>query len=152
MSVLTSLAVQWLGLHACTRRGTGSIPGQGTKILQPAWCPPPKKNLSVCGDPVCHLHWDWATSTALPLGAHCSHQFLRITVAQLIFGLFAPNIILISGSANFGFSLYLHFVFLSTFTWQHRWVMQQGPLWSKWPGCDFCLPHSGEVCHSPSPC
>ena len=78
--------------------------------------PHPKKKLSVCGDPVCHLHWDWATSTALPLGAHCSHQFLRITVAQLIFGLFAPNIILISGSANFGFSLYLHFVFLSTFT------------------------------------
>ena len=28
-----SLAVQWLGLHASTAGGTGSIPGQGTKIL-----------------------------------------------------------------------------------------------------------------------
>ena len=27
-----SLAVQWLGLHASTAGGTGSIPGQGTKI------------------------------------------------------------------------------------------------------------------------
>ena len=29
-----SLAVQWLGLHALTAEGLGSIPGQGTKIPQ----------------------------------------------------------------------------------------------------------------------
>ena len=29
-----SLAVQWLGLQALTAKGAGSIPGQGTKILQ----------------------------------------------------------------------------------------------------------------------
>ena len=29
----TSLAVQWLRLHASTAGDTGSIPGQGTKIL-----------------------------------------------------------------------------------------------------------------------
>ena len=29
-----SRAVQWLGLHAFTAKGTGSIPGWGTKILQ----------------------------------------------------------------------------------------------------------------------
>ena len=29
----TSLVVQWLGLSATTAGGTGSIPGQGTKIL-----------------------------------------------------------------------------------------------------------------------
>ena len=29
-----SLAVQWLGLRAFTAEGTGSIPGQGTKIPQ----------------------------------------------------------------------------------------------------------------------
>ena len=29
-----SLAVQWLGLHAFTAEGAGSIPDQGTKILQ----------------------------------------------------------------------------------------------------------------------
>ena len=28
------LAVQWLGLHAFTAEGSGSIPGQETKILQ----------------------------------------------------------------------------------------------------------------------
>ena len=33
-----SLAVQWLGLHASTAKGTGSIPGQGTKIPQAVWC------------------------------------------------------------------------------------------------------------------
>ena len=35
-----SLAVQWLGLHTSTAGGTGSIPGQGTKIPKAAW---PKK-------------------------------------------------------------------------------------------------------------
>ena len=33
----TSLAVQWLGLHASTAGGPGSIPDRGTKILQAAW-------------------------------------------------------------------------------------------------------------------
>ena len=28
----TSLVIQWLRLHASTARGTGVIPGQGTKI------------------------------------------------------------------------------------------------------------------------
>ena len=28
----TSLAIQWLGLHAATAGGVGSIPGRGTKI------------------------------------------------------------------------------------------------------------------------
>ena len=35
--------VQWLVLHTSTARGTGSIPGRGTKILQAAWCVPKKK-------------------------------------------------------------------------------------------------------------
>ena len=34
VSILTSLAVQGLGLHSFTRRGTGSISDQGTKISQ----------------------------------------------------------------------------------------------------------------------
>ena len=33
----TSLVVQWLGLYASTARGTGLIPGQGTKIPQATW-------------------------------------------------------------------------------------------------------------------
>ena len=32
-----SLVVQWLGLHASTAGGTGSVPGQGTKIPHAAW-------------------------------------------------------------------------------------------------------------------
>ena len=63
---------------------------------------PHSKTLSVCRDPVSHLHQDWATSTALPLGTHCFHKFLRITVAKLIFVLIPANIILNFGSANFG--------------------------------------------------
>jgi len=42
---------------------------------------PHPKTLSVCHDPVSHLHQDWAPFTALPLGTHCAHKFLRITVA-----------------------------------------------------------------------
>ena len=38
-----SLAVQWLTLHASTAGGVGSIPGQGTKIPQAAWCGQNKK-------------------------------------------------------------------------------------------------------------
>ena len=34
----TSLAVQWLGLGSFTPVGLDLIPGQGTKILQAAWC------------------------------------------------------------------------------------------------------------------
>ena len=47
VSVLTSLAVQWLGLHAFTRKGTGSIPGQGNKISQTAGRPQPKNIICV---------------------------------------------------------------------------------------------------------
>ena len=32
-----SLSDQWLGLSTFTAKGLGSIPGQGTKILQAAW-------------------------------------------------------------------------------------------------------------------
>ena len=32
------LAVQWLGLHALTAEGLGSIPGRGTKIPHAAQC------------------------------------------------------------------------------------------------------------------
>ena len=35
--------IQWLGLCAFTAEGAGSIPGQGTKILQAVWCGKKKK-------------------------------------------------------------------------------------------------------------
>ena len=40
----SSLVVQWLGLCPSTAGGTGSIPGQGTKIPHALRCsPPPQK-------------------------------------------------------------------------------------------------------------
>ena len=30
--------IEWLRLGACTTRGMGSIPGQGTKIPHATWC------------------------------------------------------------------------------------------------------------------
>ena len=39
-----SLVVQWLGPHSSTAGGPGSIPGQGTKILQATDTPPPPQN------------------------------------------------------------------------------------------------------------
>ena len=39
----TSLAVQWLSLHASTAGGMGSIPGGGTKIPDATWCGQKKK-------------------------------------------------------------------------------------------------------------
>ena len=44
MKTGNSLEVQWLGLHTFTAEGVGSIPGQGTKILQAAWCGQKIKN------------------------------------------------------------------------------------------------------------
>ena len=39
----TSLAAQWLGLHACTTGGMGPIPGCGTKIPHATWHSQKKK-------------------------------------------------------------------------------------------------------------
>ena len=47
----TSLAVQWLRLHASTAWGTGSFPGQGTKIPQAAWPSQKKKKKSMIPQP-----------------------------------------------------------------------------------------------------
>ena len=41
--IRTSLAVKWLRLWASTTGGTGSIPGQGTKIPHAMWCSQKKK-------------------------------------------------------------------------------------------------------------
>ena len=37
-SIGNNLAVQWLGLHAFTAKGTGSTPGWGTEIPEAAQC------------------------------------------------------------------------------------------------------------------
>ena len=42
-TVGTSLAVQWLKLHASTAGGMGSTSGQGTRIPHAAWCGQKKK-------------------------------------------------------------------------------------------------------------
>ena len=40
---VSSLELQWLGLHAFTSEGTGSIPGEGTEIPQALWHVPTRK-------------------------------------------------------------------------------------------------------------
>ena len=45
----TSLTVQWLGLHAFTAEGVGSIPGRGAKIPQAERRGPQKKLFFYCG-------------------------------------------------------------------------------------------------------
>ena len=45
----TSLAVQWLRLHAPNAGGTGSIPGWGTNILHTAWRGHEKKKIKLIG-------------------------------------------------------------------------------------------------------
>ena len=47
MHVQNSLAVQWLGFHASTSGGTGSIPHQGTKIPHATVVQPKKKKMHV---------------------------------------------------------------------------------------------------------
>ena len=44
---------------------------------------PPEGDKIFCvgGDPVCNVHLDWATTTALPLGIHCSQNFLSKKVS-----------------------------------------------------------------------
>ena len=42
-----SLAVQWLGLCASTTGDTGSVPGQGIKILHTLWCSQINKHQSL---------------------------------------------------------------------------------------------------------
>ena len=57
-----SLVVQWLGLLAFTAEGTGSIPGQGTKIPQDAWHGQKKKkflSVEVEVDLICVHHSSW---------------------------------------------------------------------------------------------
>ena len=42
------MVVQWLGLHASTAGGVGSIPGGGAKVLFTVKCsPPPQKNIYI---------------------------------------------------------------------------------------------------------
>ena len=46
-----SLEVQWLGLCTFTAADVGSVPGQGTKILQGAWCSQKKVKLKASAYP-----------------------------------------------------------------------------------------------------
>ena len=52
ISAGNSLAVQWLGLHNFTAEGTGSIPGQESRIPQAARYGQKKKRISANPEPV----------------------------------------------------------------------------------------------------
>ena len=66
-----SLVVQWLALCAFTAEGPGSIPGQGTKILQAMMTPRKKKERIKIGIPAIpatatHTHTPCSSSCILP--------------------------------------------------------------------------------------
>ena len=72
-----------------------------------------------------------------------------------------PSLYLLCSLQTFLYSLGVLFVglrcistscLLSTFSREHRRVMQQSLLWGRWPGDDFCLPFSGGLSHSPPLC
>ena len=133
--------------------GHGFNPSSGNYASTTYIVPPslPKK-FSVEGDPVCNVHRDWATTTALLWEFNAPQNFLanrwpKQYLVSALQTLFEPLGVLVVG-----FSCISTLCLLSTFSWQHRWVMQQTPLWGRWPGGDFCLPFSGGVSHSPPPC
>ena len=56
-SLVNSLVVQWLGLHALTAEGLSSIPDHGTKIPQASWCGQKKKKATRrMPSPLCISH------------------------------------------------------------------------------------------------
>ena len=78
-SVLTSLAVQWLGLHVSLEgEPVQSLVGELRYHKVDGASHP--KTISLCHDHFSNLDQDLATSTVLPLITHCSHKLLRITV------------------------------------------------------------------------
>ena len=114
--------------------------------------PEGNKKFSVTGDSVCNVHWDWATTTALLweyiapkifLAKRCPNHYLVCSLQTLLYSL---------GVVFVGFRCISTSCLLSTFSRQHRWVMQQSLLWGRWPGGHFCLPFSGGLSHSPPLC
>ena len=82
----TSLAVQWLRLHASTAEGMGSIPGQGTKIPHATWCRHKKKKKNKKPPPKFQKHevqrasglvntWRQGENGALREGLEAPHPF-----------------------------------------------------------------------------
>ena len=111
-----------------------------------------KEKFSVSGDPVCNVHWDWATITALPLGIHCSQNFLSKRCPSHYLFFFLQTLLYSLGVLIVGFRCISTSFLLSTFSRKHRRVMQQSLLWGRWPGGDFCLPFSGGLSLSPPLC
>ena len=69
-----SLAVQWLGLCTFTAEFGGSVPGQGTKITQTAWCGKKKKKIMKLVNFVTYI----LPQLKNVLGASLVAQWLRI--------------------------------------------------------------------------
>ena len=64
------LAVQWIGPYACSSKGMGSVPGQGTKIMQLMWHGKKKTKKQKNASLLLTL-WSWTSSLQKYEQMHC---------------------------------------------------------------------------------
>ena len=76
------LTVQWLGLHTSTAAGTGSIPGQGTKILHAARCGT-KKNKDTHTHTHTHTHLCTCSKVSGGYVPGCEIAGLRVNIFSI---------------------------------------------------------------------
>ena len=150
-SVQTSMTVQWLGLRAFTRRARVQSLFREPYFHNLHRAPRKTNSLWVVilfvictgiGPPPLLFLWEY-TAPKLFLAERYPNHYLVCSLQTLFYSL---------GVVFVGFRCMSTLCLLSTFSWQHRRVMQQSLLWGRWPGGDFCPPVSGGVSHSPPPC
>ena len=94
------------------------------------------------GPPSLLFLWVYIASKIF-LAKRCPNHYLVCSLQTLLYSL---------GVLFVGFRCISTSCLLSTFSLQHRRVMQQSLLWGRWPGGHFCLPFSGALSHSPHLC
>ena len=86
------------------------------------------------GPPPLLFLWEYIAPKIF-LAKRCLNHYLVCSLQTLLYYL---------GVLFVGFRCISTLCLLSTFSRQHRRVMQQSLLWGRWPGGDFCLPVSGD--------
>ena len=108
-------------------------------LPQPAYCPPGGKKNSLwvvilfvtctgIGPPSLLFLWEYIAPKIF-LAKRCPSHYLICSLQTLLYSL---------GVLFVGFRCISTSCLLSTFSRQHRWVMQQSLLWGRWPGALLC--------------
>ena len=147
------MTVQWLGLRAFPRRARvqslfrepcfhnlHSAPRGGKE--NSLWVVILFVTCTGIGPPSLLFLWVYIASKIF-LAKRCPNHYLVCSLQTLLYSL---------GVLFVGFRCISTSCLLSTFSRQHRRVMQQSLLWGMWPGVDFCLPFSGGLSLSPPLC